>query len=444
MKGPGVCTVGQRHAVLVAEVAGSARTRHAVSMQTARWTVPAAVAAALLAAEAAVVLLRPREGILEPVPVDASAYFTPAEIERGSAFRGPQRAIGLATLAVEGAALALLVARPPEALRGRRRRPVVASAAAGAALSAGLGAVAVPLQAVARRRAVDVGLVTQSWRGWAGDLAKSSAIGAVFAGAGAAAGVALMRRFPRSWWAPASGALVGFAVAGTQLGPVVLDPLFNRFTPLPEGETRSDVLELAERAGVDVGEVYEVDASRRTTGANAYVNGLGPTKRVVLYDTLLERFERDEVRLVVAHELAHVRHRDVAHGLLYLALVAPAAMLAAAETTRWLAPGGDGPEDAGPETLPALALSLTALGMATTVIANQLSRRIEERADAYALRLTGTTEPFIGFERRITIQNVGEPDPPAWHQALFGTHPTTAQRIGTALRFQRGGASGGD
>jgi STE24 endopeptidase len=82
--------------------------------------------------------------------------------------------------------------------------------------------------------------------------------------------------------------------------------------------------------------------------------------------------------------------------------------------------------------------------MATTVIANQLSRRIEERADAYALRLTGATEPFIGFERRITVQNVGEPDPPAWHQALFGTHPTTAQRIGTALRFQRGGASGGD
>ena len=87
--------------------------------------------------------------------------------------------------------------------------------------------------------------------------------------------------------------------------------MFNDFTPLPEGETRSDVLELARAAGVEVGEVFSVDASRRTTGANAYVTGLGPTKRVVLFDTLLDRYSRDEVRVVVAHELAHVRHRDV-------------------------------------------------------------------------------------------------------------------------------------
>jgi STE24 endopeptidase len=419
-------------------------------MHSARWRIPAAIGAALAAAEAAVLLMRPQEGIIDPAPVDAASYFTPAEIEHASAFRGPQRLIGLAGLAVEGAVLTWLVARPPGVLRRRRRRPVAASAAAGAALSVGLGAVAVPLQAVARRRAVDVGLVTQSWRGWAGDLAKSWAIGAVFAGAGSAAGVALMRRFPRGWWAPASATLVGFAAVTTQLGPVVLDPLFNRFTPLPEGPARSDVLELARRAGVDVGEVYEVDASRRTTGANAYVNGLGPTKRVVLYDTLIERFERDEVRLVVAHELAHVHHRDVAHGLLYLALVAPAGMLAVAAVTQGLAPREDRTGRAGrqslpgPESLPALALSLAALGTATTVIANQLSRRVEARADAYALRLTGAPGPFIGFERRITVQNVGEPDPPAWFQALFGTHPTTAQRIGTAVRFQRDGDSGGD
>src|SRR4051794_41742022 len=114
----------------------------------------------------------------------------------------------------------------------------------------------------------------------------------------------------------------------TYAGPVVLDPIFNRFTALPPGQTRSDVLELAEAAGVDVGEVYEVDASRRTTAANAYVNGLGHTKRVVLYDTLLERFTRDEVRLVVAHELGHVRYRDVTHGLLWLALVTPLGLFA--------------------------------------------------------------------------------------------------------------------
>jgi STE24 endopeptidase len=413
-------------------------------MKPATWTAPAAVAGALGVAQAAVLLLRPREGIIEADPVDPAEYFTAEEIERGRRFRGPQRALGLATGAVDAAAVAYLAARPPGVLRRRRRRPVLASAVAGAALSVVGGALGLPLQAVARKRSLDVGLATQSWRGWASDVAKSSAIGAVISGAASAAGVALMRRFPRMWWLPASGAVVGSAVAMTQLAPVLLDPIFNRFTPLPEGRTRDDVLDLATRAGVDVGEVYEVDASRRTTGANAYVNGLGPTKRVVLFDTLLERFDRDEVRLVVAHELAHVAHRDVAQGLLYLAGVAPATMFAAAALTAGLAPEEDRrPGEAGPASLPALALSVGLLSAATSVVANQLSRRVERRADAYALRLTGAPEPFIGFERRITVQNVGEPEPPRWFQALFGTHPTTAERIGTALAVKRYGASGG-
>jgi STE24 endopeptidase len=252
--------------------------------------------------------------------------------------------------------------------------------------------------------------VTQSWIGYARDTAVSGGIGAVIAGVGAAVALGLIRRFPRGWWMPGSVLVVAFGVASIYAGPVVLDPLFNTFKPLPPGRARSDVLELARRAHVDVGQVYAVDASRRTTAANAYVTGLGKTKRVVLYDTLLERFDRDEVRLVVAHELAHVHHRDVARGLLYLGLVAPAA-------------------------LPALALSAVGLGMAITTVANQLSRRIEERADAYALELTGAPQPFIGFERRITVQNVAEPEPPGWYQAVFGTHPTTVQRIGAAIAF---------
>src|SRR5207247_5887074 len=195
-----------------------------------------------------------------------------------------------------------------------------------------------PLAAVGHRRAVAVGLSTQSWRGWAGDLAKSGAIGLTLTGAGSAGAVALMRRFRGRWWLPASGAVAAFGAAMLYAGPVVLDPIFNKFTPLPAGRARSDVLTLAREAGVDVGEVYVVDASRRTTAANAYVTGLGRTKRVVLFDTLLENFSRDEVRLVVAHELAHVHYRDVPRGLLYLALVAPAAMLAVQRLTERLSP----------------------------------------------------------------------------------------------------------
>jgi Zn-dependent protease with chaperone function len=404
-------------------------------MPRVRPKTPLTVAAALAAAEAGVLLLRPREAVPEPAPVKAGDYFSDAELRRARAYRRPQRALALGGLAADTALLAVLAARPPGVLRRRRRRPVAASSAAGAALSVGLAAASLPLQAIAHRRAVRVGLSTQGWRAWGADVAKAWGIAAVFAGAGAGAGVALMRRFPRHWWAPGAAAVTAFGVVTTYLGPVVLDPIFNRFTPLPPGRARDDVLDLSRRAGVDVGEVFEVDASRRTTGANAYVNGLGATKRVVLYDTLLRDFTPEEVRLVVAHELAHVRHRDVPHGLLYLALVAPAAMLAVARTTQALLPPAER-RTPGPAVLPAVALSAMVVSTGITAVSNQLSRRIERRADAYALALTGAPEPFIGFERRITVKNVAEPEGPAWARLVFGTHPSTLERIGAAVAFR--------
>ena len=175
-----------------------------------------------------------------------------------------------------------------------------------------------------RSRAIDVGLVTQSWPDWAVDVVKAAGIAAVVAGVGGLAAVALVRRFPRHWWAPAAGLVVLYGVVTIWLYPVVIDPVFNDFDRLREGSLRTEVLELADRAGVDVGEVYRVDASRRTTAANAYVSGLGHSKRVVLYDNLISGFPRDEVLLVVAHELGHQKHNDLLRGLAWLALVAPA------------------------------------------------------------------------------------------------------------------------
>ena len=393
-----------------------------------------AVVAAFVVAEAAVLLLRPRDGVIAPVPVDPGSYFTPAELERARDYRHGQLVLFAAGTAVEAALLVWLVRRPPARLRGPFRRPVLVAAGAGAALSVGFTAVQLPISAISHHRSVDVGLSTQDWGPWLGDVAKSTAIGAVFAGVGAAAALALMRRLPRGWWLPGSVLAVGFATASIYLGPVVLDPIFNRFTPLPEGRTRADVLALAREAKVDVGQVYEVDASRRTTGSNAYVTGLGRTKRVVLYDNLLEDFSRDEVRLVVAHELGHVHYRDVPRGLLYVALVAPGALYAASLLTRRLAP--EAPP--GPAVLPALALSIAVVSFGVGVVANQLSRRIEARADSYSLRLTDAPEPFIGFERGIAVRNVADPDPPEWLVALMATHPPTVDRIGIAKAFEAG------
>jgi STE24 endopeptidase len=381
-----------------------------------------ACAAALAVAEGAALLMRPRRGLIEPRPVSATSYFSTDEIDRARTFSRPQLALYFARVALDGGVMVVLVRHPPRRLVARLGQGVAAGAGMGVALSVAFTVVPLPLAAAARQRALDAGLATQSWRGWALDLAKGAAIGAALTGAGAALAVGLMRRLPRTWWLPGAGVAVAAGAAFVFAAPGIVDPLFNRFTPLPAGPVRDDVLDLASRAGVHVGEVYEVDASRRTTGANAYVTGLGATKRVVLYDTLLQNFSRDETRLVVAHELAHVHHRDVAHGLAYMALIAPFAALAAARLTRRLSRAGraDAP---GPDVLPALALSVA-------LVSTPLS--------AFALRLTDAPGTFISFERRIAIRNLIEPDPPRWLNLLLSTHPSTVQRIGIARAYETG------
>jgi STE24 endopeptidase len=272
--------------------------------------------------------------------------------------------------------------------------------------------------------------VTQDWVGWIGDVGKGIVIEAVLVGAGGAVLVFAMRRFGRHWWAPAAAVVVAFGVFMSYASPILIEPLFNTFKPLPQGQLRSDVLELAEEAGVEVGEVYEMDASRRTTGANAYVAGLGHTKRVVLYDNLLNDFSEDEVRLVVAHELGHVHYSDVPRGLLYLAIVAPLGMFAVARLSERMAPAG------GPAAVPAVALSLALLVPAITTISNQLSRAVEARADRYSLELTDAPDALIGFQQRIVVKNVSDPEPPEWVHFLLGTHPTAMERIGQALAIR--------
>ena len=397
------------------------------------WRLPLALVTAVVVAEAAVLVMRPRDRGPEPLPVEPRAYFSAAQIEKAEAFRGGQRWIYLAQTAVGLGVLVLIVRRPPERLAAYRR-PLLAGAAVAAAISVATGVASLPLSALARERAKDVGLVTQDWLGYAGDVAKSQAIGAGFAALGGAALVLGMRRFGPRWWLPGAAVVVAFGAITTYAGPIVLDPLFNDFKRLPSGALRSDVLELARQAGVDVGEVYEVDASRRTTAANAYVTGLGSTKRVVLYDTLVSDFEPAETRLVVAHELGHVHHHDLRNGLLWVALVAPFGMWATALLSERLAPPGAAH---GPRAVPAVALSLALLVPAMTMISNQLSRDVERRADSFSLSLTRDPRTFIAFQQRIAVKNVSDPDPPALARFLLGTHPSTIERLGMAEAFGR-------
>jgi len=370
------------------------------------------VVLAAACSEAAVRILKPRGAEITPAEVDPRRYFTVAEIERGARFARPQLAIALLGQVLQLSMLAAAVRRLARgSARGRRGwsadHPAAGGAVVGAAMAGTATLAGLPLSALARKRSLAVGLSTQSWPAWLLDVTKAGAIELGLAAGAGAATVSLTRRYPRHWWLPASAGAVGTAAALGALAPVLLDPVFNRFKPLPAGPVRSDVLMLARASGVNVGEVYEVDASRRTTGANAYVTGLGPTKRVVLFDTLLQRYDRDQVRVVVAHELAHVRNRDVWRSLAYLAMISPPAALAAALVA---APAG--------------------------LLGSRLSRAVERRADAWSLELSGAPEAFISFQRAVALQNIADVDPPRWVRTLVTTHPPTSERIGAAVAFR--------
>jgi STE24 endopeptidase len=409
-------------------------------MDRHRVRLPLAIAVAAVAAGAATVALRPR-GLIHPARVDATAYFSASELDRIHDFRGPQRILGLLALATEGVALVWIAFRPPRQVRRALERAGVRPLAGAAAVGAGAAVVIVvltlPESIIGQQRQRDYGLSTQSWGSWTGDLLKSTAVGVVLTALAALILMALIRRFPRSWFVGGAIALVLLTIVFEYVSPVVIDPLFNKFTPLPQGPLRSSVLNLAERSNIDVGQVYRVNASTQTTGTNAYVTGVGATKRVVLYDTLIDSFSGDQIDSIVAHELGHVKHRDVPRGLLWIAIVALPGMFLVQTLTDTVAGRRRPPGKPGPALLPAAALSIALVSFVMQIPGNALSRRVEGSADAYALRLTNDSAAFIAVQRKLAEQNISDPDPPGWLQFLFGTHPTTVTRIGYGLTWAR-------
>ena len=395
--------------------------------------------AALAVAAGAVWALSPSDDAPDPVDVSEKSYFSAEESERAADFRGGQRALGLASLVVEfGLLAALALWRPPplrRALDAAGRRPLLGGAAVAAGISLTLTIAGLPLSAWAHERAVDIGLATQSFGSWLTDVARSAGISAVFAAVGGLIAMALIRRLRERWWVAGAAVVVAFAIVLSWLAPVVLAPLFNDFDELPQGKIRSEVIALGEEAGVDIGDVYEVDASRRSTGLNAYVGGLGSTKRVVLYDNLIREEDPATIRSVVAHELGHVDGDDIWRGIAFVAIVAPLGVL-------WIqfATGGitrrTGDDPRSPAVLPALALTIAIASFALGVAGQALSRNIERRADTFALELTKEPEAFIELQRRLALTNISDPDPPGFYQAVFGSHPTTVERIGAAIAFR--------
>ena len=176
------------------------------------------------------------------------------------------------------------------------------------------------------------------------------------------------------------------------------------------------------------------DASRRTTTLNAYVSGYGDTRRVVVYDNLVNDLPEDQTLSVVAHELAHAKHNDPLVGSL---LGAVGTFAAVGLLGLVLGIGASRREGcrAGQVAVVPLVLALSAWGtLAGSPIENMVSRQIETRADVEALRTTQDPAAFIAVQKQLAVRGLSDPTPPAWSQFWFGSHPTVLQRVAIARR----------
>ncbi|MCO5316105.1 MAG: M48 family metalloprotease [Solirubrobacterales bacterium] len=356
------------------------------------------------------------------------------EIERAEEYRSGQRRIAAASITLDLVLLGLLAFWRPAPFRRLLarldRRPILGAGLVGAGLAALVAVAGIPLGLLALERGRDYGLISQGIGGWVGDLVVSTGITMLLAAVGAAVAMVLWRRLEGRFWLAASVLAIGYAVISVWLWPVLVSPLFNRFEPLPDGPVRREVFSLADRAGVDLGQVLEVDASRRSTGLNAYVDGIGSTRRMVIYDNALRDLNPEELRSLFAHELTHADSNDLRRGLAYAILIIPLGALSLQFATRLLVRrSGDDP--GGPGVIPALAFGLTVATLVLSVPGNWLSRRVEANADAGAIALTGS-HGLVELQLRLARENLADPDPPGAWQFLFGTHPTTLERIGMA------------
>ena len=280
----------------------------------------------------------------------------------------------------------------------------------------------------------EYGLSTQNWRGWAVDLLKSGAVGIV-TGAVVLGGFYTVTRFaPDWWWAFGAAGAAALVVLLSFVFPVLVEPVFNKFTPMPAGPLRDELVAMAARDGIPVREVLVADASRRTTGLNAYVSGFGATRRIVVYDTLLREAPSGEVRSVVAHELGHAKDRDPEVGTLLGAIGAAAAVVALYLLGDWEALlSRAGVDSIGSPTAIGLVLAVLALaGLVTGPMQSLVSRRVEARADQHALGLTGDPAEFAAMQLRLAAVNIADVHPPRLEYLLFATHPDTVERLAAA------------
>ena len=368
-----------------------------------------------------------------PDPVPASSVYTAQQIARGEDYAFWARTWSWSSLAVSLVVSCVLgFTRWGPLLVGRLRGWWWVRVVLAVAVVVLIGRIiTLPFAVLMRRHVLDNGLSNQAWSGFAADLVRTEAVQIVATSLLLVVLVGCARRWQRAWPAVAGGLLGAAGAARLVRLPGARRADLQRLH-LPARRTlRTQVLQLAEQEGVPVDDVLVADASRRTTTLNAYVSGFGSTRRVVLYDNLVNDVPRDETLSVVAHELAHAKHDDVRTGSLLGAAGAVFGVGLLALVLGALA-GQGRPPMRDPAVVP-LVLALLAIGtLLSSPVENTISRQIETRADVDALQTTGDSDAFVAVQRQLALRSLSDPTPPRLSQFWFGSHPTGLTRIAIA------------
>ncbi len=280
----------------------------------------------------------------------------------------------------------------------------------------------------------EMGLSTITIGTWMADRLKTLAMNWVIVTLVALPVLWLVRSLPGSWPLPAAGVILALSAFGIWVSPWVIDPLFNKFTPLQDARLEEDIRALSTGAGLSVDKVYVMDASRRSLYLNAYFTGMGNSRRVVLYDTLVKECTHEEILSVVAHELGHWKHRHITKGFLIEVLGVTAGLW-----LLWWLLGSAGIRGffglASPGSLALIVLLPFLLSLTGTLISpavSALSRHFEHQADAAALELTADPDAFISLEKRLVRHAKTDLLRHRLLHAFYGSHPLAEQRIARA------------
>jgi STE24 endopeptidase len=323
-------------------------------------------------------------------------------------------------------------------LEGRRPRPWLFAFLAAVVFTLVDAVIELPWAAYAQWwREKAYGLTSEPFGGWLGEGVLAAVIDAVATGVFFMLLYALIRRSPRRWWLWAAGLVIGFYVLLAVLAPVLIEPLFNRYTPAPPGPTRDAVVALAKTAGVPSDKIYVYNGSKQSNRYTANVSGLFGSARVAMSDVMFARgADIAEVRGVVGHEMGHYKRGHVLWGALFFAVMALVglwlAQLAFAPVDRLVRSGAAGIAD--PVGLPTLSVIIATLGLLATPLTNTATRLQESDADAFSLRVahepTGLAKALVK-----TIEYRADSPGPI-EEFLFYDHPSVRRRVQRAMDWK--------